>query len=163
MVIGILSDTHGRADAAAAAMRLLKGAGAAFFVHCGDVGTEAVLDALAGEPAAFVFGNCDWDRDPLRRYAALVGVACHGTVADLDLGGKRVAVVHGDDARLRQQLLAAGTYDYLFQGHTHVPHDECVGRTRVINPGALHRAKMKTVATLDLATDRLTFHRVEGE
>jgi hypothetical protein len=32
--------------------------------------------------------------------------------------------------------------------------------TRVINPGALYRAREKTVAILDTAADRLTFLRV---
>ena len=36
MILGILSDTHGRVDAMAEAMRVLRGAGADFFIHCGD-------------------------------------------------------------------------------------------------------------------------------
>lgn len=157
MILGILSDTHGRSDAAAEAVRVLRAAGAEFLVHCGDVGSEGVLDQLAGGRAAFVFGNTDWDRVPLERCAASLGIACHAPFADLTLDGKRIAVVHGDEPRLRQRLLEAQEYDYLLQGHTHVPHDERVGRTRVVNPGALHRARVKTVATLDLATDGLNF------
>jgi predicted phosphodiesterase len=49
----------------------------------------------------------------------------------------------------------AQEHDYLLQGHTHVRLDECVGRTRIINPGALHRAAVKTVVTLDTRADRL--------
>lgn len=155
VILGILSDTHGRADAAGEAVRVLRAAGASYFIHCGDVGSESVLDHLAGTDAAFVFGNTDWDRRPLERYAQSIGVACHGTFADLTLDRKRIAVIHGDEPRLKQRLLAGQEYDYLFQGHTHVADDDRVGRTRVINPGALHRARVKTVATLDLATDRL--------
>ena len=62
MLIGILSDTHDRVEAMAEAMRVLKEAGARYFIHCGDVGSERVLDYLAGEPGGFVFGNTDWDR-----------------------------------------------------------------------------------------------------
>ena len=161
MILGILSDTHGRADAAAEAMRVLRAAGATYFIHCGDVGSEDVLDQLAGTDSAVVFGNTDWDRRPLERYAQLIGVACHDPFADLNLDGKRIAVTHGDDARLKQRLLAGQEYDYLFQGHTHVPHDERFGRTRLVNPGALHRARVKTVATLDLISDRLSLLTVE--
>ena len=156
MLIGILSDTHDRVDAMAAAMELLRARGAEFYVHCGDVGSERVIDHLAGVPAAFVFGNTDWDRTSLSRYAEKLGVACHGAFADLELGGKRVAVIHGDDFRLRQRLLAEQRHDYLFQGHTHVRADERVGRTRLINPGALHRAREKTVALLDTAADKVS-------
>src|ERR1700754_735549 len=65
VLIGILSDTHGRADAMALAMQALRNGGAEFFIHCGDVGSEGVLDHLAGAPAAFVWGNTDWDRAAL--------------------------------------------------------------------------------------------------
>ena len=161
MLLGILSDTHGRADAAAEAVRVLRAAGASYLIHCGDVGSESVLDHLAGTDAAFVFGNTDFDRRPLERYALSIGVACHANHADLTLDGKRIAVIHGDEPRLKQRLLAGQEYDYLFQGHTHVAADERVGRTRVINPGALHRARVKTVATVDLAKDAVRFLTVQ--
>jgi len=157
VIVGILSDTHDRVDAMAAAMDLLRQGGAEFFVHCGDVGSERVLDHLAGVPSAFVFGNTDWDRTALARYAQQIGVACHPTLAELDLGGKRFAVTHGDDYKLKQRLLSEQRHDYLLQGHTHVRADQRVGRIRVINPGALHRAREKTVALLDTATERLSF------
>jgi len=161
VLIGILSDTHDRADAMAAAMRLLRERGGKFFIHCGDVGSERVIDHLAGLPSAFVFGNTDWDRATLGRYAEKIGVACYGAFADLDLDRKRFAVIHGDDFKLKQRVLAEQQHDYLLQGHTHVRADERIGRTRLINPGALHRAKEKTVALLDTATDAVTFLTVE--
>jgi predicted phosphodiesterase len=114
-----------------------------------------MLNELLGMKAAFVWGNCDYDRAGLERYAKALGVACYGAFGDFTLDGKRMALIHGDDHRLRQQLLAGQEYDYLFQGHTHVPDDRRVGRTRVINPGALHRANPKTAALLDTAADRL--------
>ena len=162
MIVGILSDTHDRVDAMAAAMKLLRAGGAEFFVHCGDVGSESVLDHLAGVPSAFVFGNTDWDRAALARYAADIGVTCHASLAELELGGKKFAVTHGDDPRVKQRILSEQRHDYLLQGHTHVPADQRVGRVRVINPGALHRAREKTVALLDIGTNRLTFLTLPG-
>jgi putative phosphoesterase len=157
VLIGILSDTHGHVEIATAAIALLQKHRAEFFIHCGDVGSEQVLDQLTGLSAAFVFGNCDWERDQLQRYAGNIGVACHGVFADLELGGKRFAVLHGDDPHLRERLLIAQSHDYLLQGHTHVRLDDHIGRTRIINPGALFRARQKTVALLDTATDQLEF------
>ena len=162
VLIGILSDTHDRVDAMAAAMKLLRERGAEFFIHCGDVGSERVIDHLAGVPAAFVFGNTDWDRATLARYAEKMGVACYGSFADLELGGKKVAVIHGDDFKLKQCLLCEQRHDYLLQGHTHLRADERVGKVRLINPGALHRAREKTVALLDTDADRLTFLTVSA-
>jgi putative phosphoesterase len=160
VIIGILSDTHDRLDAMAAGLALLKQKGATFFIHCGDIGAEPMIDLLVGEPAVFVWGNCDWDRRGLERYAYEVGVDCRGVMADLVLDDKRIAVVHGDDARAKHALLESQRFDYLLQGHTHLVSDERIGKTRVINPGALHRAKVKTVATLDLSTDELVIHPV---
>ena len=158
MLLGILSDTHDRIDAAAAGIAALKSAGAEYFIHCGDVGSEPVLDLLAGLPSAFVWGNNDWDRAALQRYAGELGIQCFGAFGELELDGKAIAIAHGDDERAVRRVLDGQKHDYLFVGHSHVKADGRVGRVRVINPGALYRAREKTVATLDTAADRLRFH-----
>lgn len=157
MIIGILSDTHDRADNMAAGLKALQAAGAEFYIHCGDIGTQRCIDLLAGLKCAFVWGNTDYDRVTLARYAASIDVPCYGAYADLELDGKRIAVLHGDDFQLQKRLLLAQEHDYMLQGHTHMRADERTGRTRRINPGALFRAPVKTVATLDTATDKLDF------
>jgi hypothetical protein len=162
MRIGILSDTHDRVSAMKAAIQLLRENGAEFYIHCGDVGSERVLDHLAGLQSAFVWGNNDWDRPHLDRYAAKLGIACHGNLAELELGGKRFAVIHGDDFRLKDRILSEQKHDYLLQGHTHIRSDQKVGTIRCINPGALYRAAVKTVALLDTETDTLKFVTVNG-
>jgi uncharacterized protein len=157
MIVGILSDTHDRVDAAAAAIAALKAAGTEYFLHCGDVGGEGVLDELAGLRAAFVWGNNDWDRAGLQRYAQDLGIQCFGVFGELELDGKLIALTHGDDARAVRGVLDGQRHDYLFVGHSHVKADTRVGRVRVINPGALYRAREKTAATLDTASDLLRF------
>jgi putative phosphoesterase len=156
VIVGILSDTHDRVEAARAGVDLLRRHGAEYYVHCGDVGSELVLDLLAGLPSAFVFGNCDWDRRGLERYAADVNVSCLGNVGELELGGKLFNVQHGDDGLAMRKAVDSGRFDYLLCGHTHVAREQRVGRTRIINPGALHRVKQKTVAVLNTETDGLT-------
>ena len=153
MLIGIVSDTHDRTDPMAAAIALLQSRGAEFFIHCGDVGSPAVLDYLAGLRAAFVWGNCDHDRLGLQRYAQSIGIETYGNFGELELDGKRFALTHGDDPALKRRLLSEQRHDYLLQGHTHVPQDIRVGRIHLINPGALHRANPKTCALLDTVTD----------
>jgi len=144
-----------------AAVEVLRGRGAQYFLHCGDVGSEHILDYLAGLPAAFVWGNNDWDRAELQRYSEGLRITCYGTFGDFELDGKRFALIHGDDFKLKHRLLGEQRHDYLLLGHTHVPDDTRVGRVRCINPGALHRARQKTVALLDTATDELTFIPVQ--
>jgi succinyl-CoA synthetase beta subunit len=71
--LGIISDTHGKAPRARAAIELLMARGATRIVHLGDVGSEAVLDLLAGIESTVVFGNCDDERS-LARYAQHLGL-----------------------------------------------------------------------------------------
>ena len=78
MLIGLMSDTHDRVEAMALAVEALRQRGAEIYIHCGDVGSERVLDHLAGLRAAFVWGNCDYDRSGLQRYAQSLGIACYG-------------------------------------------------------------------------------------
>ena len=162
MIVGILSDTHDRVETMALGLEVLRKLGAQFFIHCGDIGSESALDLLAGLPAAFVWGNTDWDRLALQRYAESIRVSCYGAFGELELGGKLFAVLHGDDARLKARVLSEQRHDYLLQGHTHIQEDRRVGRVRIINPGALHRAAEKTVAALDTERDDLRFLPVKS-
>src|SRR5438105_2985540 len=116
MMVGILSDTHDRSEAMAAAVKMLEANGAEFLIHCGDVGSEMILDYLAGIPAAFVWGNCDFDRRGLQRYAQGLGITCLENLGELELGGKKFVVLHGDDERTKQCILAEQRHDYLLQG-----------------------------------------------
>lgn len=157
MILGILSDSHDRLDATRAAISALRAAGAERLIHCGDVGSEQILDELAGAACAFVWGNNDWDRRPLERYAHSLELQCLGSHGAIELAGKSIFVTHGDDMRVVREVLSGQQHDYLLTGHTHVQHDQRQGRVRWINPGALHRAKPKTCAVLDLSTDQLRF------
>jgi putative phosphoesterase len=162
MFVGLLSDTHDRLDAMIAAMRVLRGAGAEYFLHGGDVGGERILDVLSGDRAAFVWGNNDWDRRELARYAKSIGVQCLEDFGELTIDGKTFAITHGDDFKRLKRIQKDQRHDYLITGHTHVRRDERVGRIRWINPGALYRAREKTVAILDPAKDVLQFLTVDA-
>ena len=75
MRIGILSDTHDQVARTAEAVALLIAEGAEALIHCGDLTGPAVVDACAGVPGHYVFGNCDFDEDALRRAIAAVGAS----------------------------------------------------------------------------------------
>jgi putative phosphoesterase len=153
MRVGILSDTHGNHVLAARALDLLTGRRAEVILHAGDIGDDLTVAALAGGPPAhLVLGNCDPDAAAFAGAAAAVGATLHGRFADLTLDGKRVALLHGDDHRRLQEAAAGGQYDYVIHGHTHQKALTRQGQTVILNPGALHRARPKTVALLDTAT-----------
>lgn len=169
MLLGILSDSHGRHERTARAVRILRGYGAEAFIHCGDIGTRLVLDALAGLNAWFVWGNNDVPDDPfLNQYVAALGLPLPPEPPlRVRLAGRCLAVFHGHEpefgrlidalraGRADQVAALVGDAQFVLYGHTHVAADEQLGGVRLINPGALHRARQYTVALLDLESDKL--------
>jgi predicted phosphodiesterase len=152
-------------------------------LHLGDVGSVEVLDELvvAEQPARvgaggaapgggaearvvdvrLVFGNVDWDRLSLSRYAQYLGLTVADPVGRLEVeGGRQLVYLHGDDS----DAMAAALRDqpaYLCHGHSHRQRDEKIGPTRIVNPGALFRAQLYSVAVLDTLADQVTFLTVE--
>ncbi len=147
MRVGLLSDSHGRAERTERAVDALLAAGADVLIHAGDIETEQVLDCLAGHNAHIVWGNCDWDRAGLERYAKDIGIAVHADAGELEADGVRIAFTHGHLPAALRTAMASGAR-YLVHGHTHERRDEFVDGVRIINPGALHRARPFTVALL---------------
>jgi putative phosphoesterase len=148
-LLGIVSDSHDNVAALAAVADGLRHRGILDVVHCGDVCDGGTLDLLAGFRVRVCLGNNDSARD-LARAAARIG-GSFAPELDIEIGGKRMYVAHGDRWSVLDAVVQAGKHDYLFHGHTHVPRDERLGTTRVINPGALHRAAAWTWGVLDLA------------
>ncbi|KPK83756.1 MAG: hypothetical protein AMJ81_07385 [Phycisphaerae bacterium SM23_33] len=158
MKIGIVSDSHGKADRLRQAVELLVGRGAQAIVHCGDIGSAECVDALAGAgvPAYAVAGNMDRHLDRLQARAQEKGV--HFSLDTILVpigGGSYLAATHGSNALLVRALAAEGRFPYVCHGHTHAIRDERIQRVRIINPGALHHAQRRTAALLDTDADTL--------
>lgn len=160
MNIGILSDTHGNMPRTLAALAALLPFKPAHIIHCGDIGSDRVIDALVAEcaatetPVTCVLGNVDWEGE-CQTPAPHVKIS--GRFAQLELGGKKIAVIHGDDRRRLEAIIESQKFDFVFTGHTHQRADETTGRTRVINPGALHRTAEPGFAVLNLSSGTLQF------
>jgi putative phosphoesterase len=152
MKIAIVSDTHSRYANVQAALAAIKKRGVTSVLHCGDIEDAATVRMFAGLDAHFVFGNCDYDKDDLLRAMTEIGATSHEHWGHLEMDGRKLAFMHGDDKSLMHEIEASGQFDYLFHGHTHVAAEHRTGPTRVINPGALHRARPKTLVILDLPT-----------
>ncbi|MCS6852357.1 MAG: YfcE family phosphodiesterase [Gemmataceae bacterium] len=155
MEIAILSDTHGRYATVEKALALLQTRKVHVVLHCGDIDDAETVWLFQGFTTHFVFGNCDTERLSLRQAIHGIGETLHEPYGQLELSGRRIAWVHGDDARLLRELETCGRFDYVFYGHTHQAEQHRRGPTLVANPGALHRAKVKTLALLDLDAGRL--------
>ena len=119
MEIGVISDTHGLLRPEA--LRAL--AGVDHIVHAGDIGTPAVLEALAAiAPVTAVRGNND--RDAWARKIP--------ETATVELGGARVLVIHD-----RKELRAVPPgIACVIAGHSHKPLAETAGGVLFLNPGS---------------------------
>lgn len=118
MRIAVISDTHGRLpEKVAAAIRT-----ADEIWHLGDFDNPMLLETVRGLAPAFhgVLGNCDDGINlPAKKF--------------LERGGHSFLLIHIPPAK-------PGGADFLLHGHTHVPRDEKMGLTRVLNPGAVGKA-----------------------
>ena len=153
MVIGLISDTHGRVRPQLAEVF----SGVDGIVHAGDVGGGAVLRALAAiAPVHAVSGNVDDRHDPSLPRVRL-----------LDVGGRTLRVSHGDElgSPTPAALLARYEGDILVYGHTHraLVFRAPDGRV-VVNPGSAgpQRFNLKpSVAILEVADGRIQVRFVE--
>jgi hypothetical protein len=159
-LIGVLSDTHNNTANLRAALEIFQRRGVQRLIHCGDVTDPATLEWLVEFRVITVFGNGDNSsgemRDQLVRYDSLnfAGLIYRGQI-----GGVKIAAAHGHLPGSLDELIRSGEFDYVFHGHSHRRRDERIGRTRVINPGALgglHR-EARSICIVDLDARQAEF------
>ncbi len=151
-VLGVLSDSHGQCTRVRRAVDLLRERGATVFLHLGDLG-DGVLDELAGLNCHLVFGNCD-DARSLDGYARDIGMHVHHPGGVVEIDGRRIGITHGHLVEELERLFLQRV-EVIFHGHTHERSDAMVDGVRLINPGALHRARVITAALYIPATGEL--------
>jgi len=152
MRLAVVSDTHGHVGSTTAAIRLLGRQKVEAVIHCGDIGSPAIIPLFSAWPAHFVFGNVDHNEGELARAIQEAGQTCHGHFGKLELAGRKIAWLHSDDRDLFEETVESGEWDLVCYGHTHVAEQHRAGGTLVLNPGALFRATPHTLAVVDLAT-----------
>jgi putative phosphoesterase len=151
MKIAVMSDTHNNYIAVEAAIDILRQRKITHVIHCGDICDSDTVWLFQGLTTHFVFGNCDYDRHSLRQAVHGIGETLHEPFGHLEFDGVKLAFVHGDDGSLLESLEYSGHFDFVFHGHTHVAAERRRGCTRIINPGALYRVRVRTFGILDLA------------
>jgi putative phosphoesterase len=142
--IGIISDTHG----------LLRPQvfdvfeGVEHILHAGDIGKLDIITELeAIAPVTAVWGNAD-------------GLEVRGRVpevAEVELGGVRVVVIHGMQvgSPTPEKIAALNPHAGLVVfGHSHRPLIKQVGDTLAVNPGSAGRRRFRDPVTVGLAEIR---------
>jgi len=135
MLIAVLSDCHDNVWNVEKA--LPKMADAEVLLCCGDFCAPFTLKMIAEGfhgPVHAVFGNNDGDAFLMLIVASQAGnVTMHKPIAQLELGGKRIAVAHYPE--VGEALALSGKYDAVFSGHNHQQQIMTVGPTLWGNPG----------------------------
>jgi hypothetical protein len=167
--ICIVSDSHDRADPLGRAVREGAQAGAQAVIHCGDViGTQTLRAALdVGVPMHVIHGNNLGDPISLSRWARERPgqLQYHGPDARLELGGRRIFVVHYPE--YGYAMACTGDWDLVCCGHSHVAAVQQVanvkgGKTWLVNPGTV--AGLAAPATWllgDLQAMRFDLHTLD--
>lgn len=160
MKICIVSDSHDRADPLAKAVHDARQSGAEAVIHCGDlIGAQTIRPALAvGLPVHAIHGNNLGDAQSMLFQSRKSGgqLQYHGAEATLELGGRRIIVVHYDHHGYA--LACTGEWDLVCCGHSHRAEARQVanvkgGSTWLANPGTVAGlAAPPTWILADLAT-----------
>lgn len=158
--VGLVSDTHDNLALAGQAAAFLRARSPDLVLHLGDICTADTVALFADLPVRFLRGNNDVDGG-LPRALAAAGLPPLADEWTCEMGGVQVAATHGHRAHLVHRHL--GQADLLLHGHTHRRRAEKLGKTLVVNPGALHRCARKTIALVHLPEGRVEYLEVTGE
>jgi putative phosphoesterase len=144
MKICIVSDSHDRADPLARAVLVAKALGAEAVIHCGVlIGAQTIKPALAaGLPVHAIHGNNLGDAQAMQLQSRKSGgqLQYYGPEAALELGGRRIVVVHYD--HLGYALACTGDWELVCCGHSHRAEARQVpnvkgGTSWLVNPGTV--------------------------
>jgi hypothetical protein len=144
MKLCIVSDSHDRADALAKAVSAAAARGAEAVIHCGDlIGTQTLRPAMeVGLPLHVIHGNNLGDPGALHRLASASNglVQYHGADARVELGGRRIFVVHYPE--YGYAMACTGDWDLVCCGHSHRAGVEQVAHVKggwswLVNPGTV--------------------------
>jgi uncharacterized protein len=160
MKIGVVSDSHNNLTKLQAALAIFRQERVGTLIHCGDLTTPETAAALGEFRVLHTLGNGDSAAGEIRRVlAGMNPLNTSGLVFTGDLDGIPIAITHGHLPGKVDELLKSGLYRYIFCGHSHRRHDQAIGNTRLINPGALGglRVEDRSACILTLETETCVF------
>lgn len=138
MKILLLSDIHDNVWALQTILKSQQANGADALICCGDLCSPFIIDLLSAfkKPVHTVLGNNDCD------VAAMTGklskypiIKIHGEYYRDELKAKTFAVNHYPEKA--QKLMELQIYDVVCYGHDHAIFAKHLGKTLLLNPGAV--------------------------
>ncbi|PCN50798.1 YfcE family phosphodiesterase [Candidatus Geothermarchaeota archaeon ex4572_27] len=154
MKVGVISDTHDNKDAIARAVDLFNSEKVDLVLHGGDHVAPFTVRWLSGLKMRVVGvkGNLDAEYPTLARLYEERGWSFNRYSASLELEGRRLILIHGEDEEVVKALVSSGSYDVVVRGHLHKVINEWVGNTLHLSPGEAcgYLTGRRTVAILRL-------------
>lgn len=138
MLVGLISDTHDNLPMVEKAVNLLNEAKVELVLHAGDYTSPFTIPKFKALNCRLigVFGNNDGDHDLLRkRFSETQNCEVRGLFAEVDAGGFKIALLHGEETELQNALVNCGGFDAVVSGHTHISVNKVKSKTMVICPG----------------------------
>ena len=152
-MIGAMSDTHDRLDAVEKAISFFNSQEVTDVLHAGDLVSPFVVPLFTKLKAKlhYVWGNNEGDHDYITVKFADIGLRPLGDFAALQLGGKKIALLHGTHEEIVDLLVKSDVYDLVVRGHSHKA-EIIEGETLVVNPGETcgYLSGRQTVALINL-------------
>lgn len=139
MKIAVLSDIHDHLEKLEKALLLLKESKAEAIIFCGDLVSPFMTKILAKAdlPTYLCLGNNDEDHIGMMKMGEPKFTWFHLSqeFGEVELDKKKLAFCHYP--KLAELLAKSGNYNAVLFGHTHVSSNEMIGKTLLINPGAV--------------------------
>ena len=159
MLIGVISDSHDCLPKIDRAVSILNSLGVDNVLHAGDYCAPfAVLKFRELKTKMYgVFGNNDAEKHLLQTKFQALGHELRGQFADLELGGIKIALLHGDEPELLEAIINSQAYDLVVSGHTHSISESKKGKTIALNPGEIcgYVSGKSTIATFETSSRRV--------
>ncbi|MEM4556432.1 MAG: metallophosphoesterase [Sulfolobales archaeon] len=133
-------------------------------LHLGDYVSPFTLRKILNTNIRFlgIFGNNDGDKVLMLKVLGTSGELYEPPV-EVNIDSLKVLMIHGYGSkelteRFVNSLALSNYYDLIMYGHTHSPKVEKVGRTVILNPGALsgYLTELPTLALLNTDEFRLS-------
>ena len=165
MIIGVVSDSHDNLSKVSRAVEVFKEHGVELILHAGDYIAPFTLKKFseAGVKLIGVFGNNDCEKPVLYKMAMSYGFELHGQPLELELGGRKIILLHGCGNKKFTRIFVdaiadTGEYDLVVYGHTHEKDYRVLEKNGkkviILNPGEVFGGLtgISSVAIVDLKT-----------
>jgi len=158
MLVGIMADTHDCLPMIEKAISRLNTSNVKLVLHAGDYCAPFTASRFKrlNSPFIGVLGNCDAEKDLLKKRYSELDKEIRGRFAEVVISKMKIALLHGEDKELLKSLIRSRAYQAIVHGHTHKLRIYWKDSTVVINPGEVcgYLTGRATIAILNTSTGK---------